>query len=110
MPESVLAIDRGTTSSRAILFDRAMPFLAGILGAPVDRPVVAETTALGIAWLAGMRAGLYPGPEVFAADWALERRFEPAMEAHHREAKYAGWKDAVSRTLSRLGGSYTNSR
>ncbi len=61
MPESVLAIDQGTTSSRAILFDWAMQFLAGILGAPVDRPVVAETTVLGVAWLAGMRAGLYSG-------------------------------------------------
>jgi glycerol kinase len=75
--------------------------LADILGAPVDRPKVLETTALGAAWLAGMRAGLYPGPAEFARTWALDRRFEPAMPAERREAKYAGWRDAVSRTLSR---------
>ena len=69
---------------------------------PVDRPKVLETTALGAGWLAGMRAGLYPGPAAFARSWALDRRFEPAMPAERRrEEKYAGWRDAVRRTLSR---------
>jgi glycerol kinase len=69
-------------------------------GAPVDRPKVLETTALGAAWLAGMRAGLYPGPGEFAQSWALDRRFEPAMAAELRETRYAGWRDAVRRTLT----------
>jgi glycerol kinase len=60
---------------------------------------VIETTALGAGWLAGMRLGLYPGPAEFAASWALERRFEPAMAEDRRESKYAGWRDAVSRVL-----------
>jgi glycerol kinase len=51
-----------------------------------------------------MRAGLYPGPEDFAKAWSLDRRFEPAMDAATRKAKYAGWKDAVRRTLSGGGG------
>jgi glycerol kinase len=62
---------------------------------------VLETTALGAAWLAGMRAGLYPGPAEFARTWALDRRFQPAMDRGTREERYAGWRDAVRRTLSR---------
>ncbi len=92
----VLRVDGGMTASAY-----TMQFLADIIGAPVDRPEVAETTALGAAWLAGMQAGLYPGREGFARAWALERRFEPQMDDDRREALYAGWKDAVSRTLSR---------
>ena len=92
----VLRVDGGMTASAY-----TMQFLADIIGAPVDRPEVAETTALGAAWLAGMQAGLYPDREGFARAWALERRFEPQMDDDRREALYAGWKDAVSRTLSR---------
>ena len=66
----------------------------------MDRPRVMETTALGAAWLAGMQAGFYPGAEKFAESWALERRFSPAMDATERERKYAGWQDAVGRTLT----------
>jgi len=94
--DTVLRVDGGMCAS-----DWSMQFLADILGAPVDRPETLETTALGAAWLAGMQAGLYPDRDGFAASWALERRFEPAMEAGLREMRYAGWKDAVSRTLSR---------
>ncbi|MCH8167927.1 MAG: glycerol kinase GlpK [Proteobacteria bacterium] len=93
--DTILRVDGGMTTS-----DWTMQFLAGIIGAPVDRPVVRETTALGAAWLAGMRAGVYPGMAEFAQSWALERRFEPALDAATRSAKYAGWKDAVRRTLS----------
>lgn len=59
-----------------------------------------ETTALGAAYLAGMKSGFYPGLDDFAKTWRLETRFEPVMEEANREAKYAGWKDAVKRTLS----------
>ena len=94
--ENILRVDGGMSAS-----DWAMQFLADILGAPVHRPEVLETTALGAAWLAGMKAGLYPDRDGFAATWALEREFLPAMDEATREARYAGWKDAVARTLSR---------
>ena len=94
----VLRVDGGMSAS-----DWSMQFLADMLGAPVDRPRVRETTALGAAWLAGMRAGVYPGPEEFAAAWELERRFEPEMADAERARRYDGWQDAVSRTLSRRG-------
>ena len=59
-----------------------------------------ETTALGAAYLAGRAAGICPGPEGFAARWRLDRRFTPAMPEDERARKYAGWKDAVARTLT----------
>ncbi|MDH3666456.1 MAG: glycerol kinase GlpK [Paracoccaceae bacterium] len=93
--DTVLRVDGGMTTS-----DWTMQFLADILGAPVDRPEILETTALGAAWLAGMKAGVCPGPDEFAKGWALERRFEPAMADQTRATKYAGWQDAVRRTLS----------
>jgi len=91
----VLRVDGGMTAS-----DWTMQFLADILGAPVDRPRVTETTALGAAWLAGWKAGLCGGPEDFAASWALERRFEPAMPAADRDARYARWRRAVAAVTS----------
>ena len=94
--DTVLRVDGGMTAS-----DWTMQFLADILGAPVDRPKVLETTALGAAWLAGMAAEVYPGAEEFAKTWALDQRFEPQMDPDTRNAAYAGWKDAVARTLSR---------
>jgi glycerol kinase len=93
---NVLRVDGGMTAS-----DWSMQFLADILGAPVDRPKVLETTALGVAWVAGMQAGVYPGFDEFAKSWAVEREFHPRMAPEEREARYAGWKDAVSRTLTR---------
>lgn len=93
--DGVLRVDGGMTAS-----DWAMQFLSDILGAPVDRPVVTETTALGAAYLAGYRAGLLPAPAEFAKSWALERRFEPGMAADLRETKYHRWQRAVQATLS----------
>ncbi len=93
--DTVLRVDGGMTAS-----DWTMQFLSDVLGAPVDRPRVAETTALGAAYLAGMKAGVYPGLDGFSETWALDRRFEPCMEEADRDRKYAGWKDAVRRTLS----------
>jgi glycerol kinase len=92
--ERMLRVDGGMTAS-----DWTMQFLADILNAPVDRPKVMETTALGAAYLAGLKAGIYPGPDEFARSWRLERRFIPRMKEAERAQKYAGWKDAVSRTL-----------
>lgn len=76
-----------------------MQYLADILDAPVDRPRVHETTALGAAYLAGWRAGLYPEPARFAETWSLERRFTPTIPPASRRAKIAGWRDAVARVL-----------
>ena len=92
---SVLRVDGGMTAS-----DWTMQYLADILGAPVDRPEVTETTALGAAWLAGWRAGICGGPEGFAKGWALERRFEPAMDPRERDARYARWQRAVAATIA----------
>ena len=94
--DTVLRVDGGMSAS-----DWTMQFLADIIAAPVDRPDVLETTALGAAWLAGMRAGIYPDMAAFAAGWRLERQFTPAMAGPDRDALFAGWKDAVARTLSR---------
>jgi glycerol kinase len=93
---TVLRVDGGMTAS-----DWTMQFLADILDAPVDRPVIRETTALGAAYLAGLGAGVLPAPEDFARTWTLDRRFTPTMDAATRAAKRAGWADAVRRTLSR---------
>jgi glycerol kinase len=94
--ETVLRVDGGLTAS-----DLAMQFLADIIGAPVDRPAVKETTAVGAACLAGIRAGLCPDMETFADTWQSERRFTPAMDIASRDRKYAGWREAVRRTLTR---------
>jgi glycerol kinase len=91
---TVLRVDGGMVAS-----DWTMQRLADLLGAPVDRPEIKETTALGAAYLAGLSAGLYPDPERFADAWRLERRFVPAMEPATRKRKLAGWRDAVGRLL-----------
>jgi len=93
--KGVLRVDGGMSAS-----DWSMQFLSDIIGAPVDRPKVLETTALGAAWLAGMKAGVYPDQAGFASEWALDRRFEPQMDEATRARRYAGWKDAVKRTLT----------
>ncbi|NKC31470.1 glycerol kinase GlpK [Falsiroseomonas selenitidurans] len=93
---TVLRVDGGMTAS-----DYAMQALADLLGAPVDRPVVQETTALGAAYLAGLQAGLLPPPGPAAAHWRLDRRFQPAMPRAEADRRHAGWQDAVRRVLTR---------
>lgn len=92
---TVLRVDGGMVAS-----DWTMQRLADILDAPVDRPKILETTALGVAWLAGSRAGVWPGRQDFAKNWALDRRFKSSMDAAERKNLVRGWKDAVRRTLS----------
>jgi glycerol kinase len=91
--DTVLRVDGGMVAS-----DWMLQRLADILDAPVDRPVVLETTALGAAWLAGSGAGVWPGEEGFAKSWRREKRFAPAMEAATRSRLVAGWRNAVDRT------------
>jgi len=94
----VLRVDGGMTAS-----DWTMQFLADLLGAPVDRPVVQETTALGAAYLAGLQAGLLPPPGAAATHWRLERRFLPRMAREEAARRHAAWLDAVRRTRSGAG-------
>jgi glycerol kinase len=93
--DTVLRVDGGMVAS-----DWTMQRLADLLDAPVDRPTILETTALGAAWLAGSRAGVWPDREAFAKAWARDRRFEPQMDEKLRSAKLKGWRNAVKRTLS----------
>ncbi|MBV9288520.1 MAG: glycerol kinase GlpK [Hyphomicrobiales bacterium] len=90
----VIRVDGGMAAS-----DWTMQFLADILGLTVDRPVDLESTAQGAAFAAGWGAGLYGGPESFAAKRRRDRLFEPRMDIGTREALYAGWRDAVRRAL-----------
>ncbi|MGI8526543.1 MAG: glycerol kinase GlpK [Pseudolabrys sp.] len=91
-----LRVDGGMAAS-----DWTMQRLADLIGSPVDRPAVLETTALGAAYLAGLQSGIYPEPREFARLWSLEKRFVPTMTPDKRAAKIAAWKDAVARTLTR---------
>ena len=91
--QTVLRVDGGMVAS-----DWMLQRLADILDAPVDRPVVLETTALGAAWLAGLGAHVWPDREGFARSWQRQQRFEPMMNRDVRAGLVAGWRDAVSRT------------
>ncbi len=93
--DTVLRVDGGMVAS-----DWTMQRLSDLLDAPVDRPTILETTALGAAWLAGSKAGVWPDRKAFAKSWARQRRFEPEMDEKTRGAKIRGWKDAVRRTLT----------
>ena len=91
---TVLRIDGGMVAN-----DWAMQTLSNQLGAPVDRPTITETTACGAAYLAGLAAGIYPGPDEFAGQWVLEKRFEPSIDAAEADRLYRGWRHAVARLL-----------
>ena len=77
-----------------------MQFLADLLGVSVERPEVTETTALGVAYLAGLQLGWYPSLQAIASHWHVQRRFQPRMQEAHRQRLYAGWLDAVQRVRS----------
>ena len=87
-----LRVDGGAAAN-----DFLMQFQADILGAPVQRPAITETTALGAAFLAGIAAGFWRDQEEVAGQWRVERVFEPLMSADEREARYALWRRAVER-------------
>jgi glycerol kinase len=96
---TVLRVDGGMVAS-----DWTLQFLADMLSAPVDRPTVLETTALGAAWLAGHGAGVWPDQAGFAKHWKLDRRFQPTMAPADRAARYARWQRAVAATLAEAEG------
>lgn len=90
---TTLRVDGG-----AVVNNLLMQFQADILGVPVQRPKVAETTALGAAYLAGLAVGFWQNQQEVAEYWALDRTFEPKLSADQREALYADWKRAVARS------------
>jgi len=92
---TMLRVDGGMVAS-----DWMMQRLADLLDAPVDRPVVLETTALGAAWLAGHGAGVWPDMDGFSNGWRAEHRFEPAMDVETRAYRKKLWRDAIGRTLT----------
>ncbi|WIF93931.1 glycerol kinase GlpK [Caminicella sporogenes] len=87
-----LKVDGGAVANNFL-----MQFQADILGVPVDRPEVIETTALGAAYLAGLAVGFWSSKEEIAKKWAIDRTFEANMSEAKREKLYAGWKKAVDR-------------
>ena len=90
---TTLRVDGG-----AVVNNLLMQFQADILGVPVQRPRVAETTALGAAYLAGLAVGFWRDTNEVAEQWAIDRTFEPQMSTDQRETLYAGWKRAVERS------------
>ncbi len=92
--DAVIRADGGMSAS-----DWTMQAVADMIDAPVDRPAVLETTALGAGYLAGWQSGLFPGPADFAVRWHLDKRFTPTMTAERRTRKLAGWHDAIARTV-----------
>jgi glycerol kinase len=91
----VLKVDGGATVN-----DTLMQLQADVLGVPVVRPVVAETTALGAAYAAGLATGVWKGLEELRSNWKADRRWEPRWTADQRESTYKGWQKAVERTLN----------
>ncbi len=79
--------------------DLLMQFQADILGLPVIRPAVTETTVLGAAYAAGLAVGFWSGPEELRTHWTEEQRYEPAMADAERDRLYAGWEKAITRSL-----------
>jgi glycerol kinase len=95
VPLAQLKVDGGAAVNNGL-----MQFQADVLGVPVRRPVVPETTALGAAYLAGLAVGYWADQADVASNWALDREFTPAMPEAERERLYARWKKAVTRSLA----------
>jgi glycerol kinase len=91
----VLKVDGGVTANNL-----CMQLQADILGVPVSRPVVAETTALGAAYAAGLATGFWSTADELQANWNESKRWTPEWDDQRRAAGYAGWKKAVERTLN----------
>ena len=87
-----LRVDGGASAN-----DLLMQFQADLLNVPVARPRVAETTALGAAYLAGLAVGYWSSREQLSAQWQMDRRFKPAMKSAERSCRLAGWNKALQR-------------
>ena len=95
--DSGLELEALKVDGGAVTNDFLMQFQADILGVPVQRPAVIETTALGSAYLAGLAVEFWSSQDEIARQWAVEKTFEPTMSMNEREALYAGWQRAVER-------------
>ncbi|MGL6252013.1 MAG: FGGY-family carbohydrate kinase, partial [Billgrantia desiderata] len=95
VPPGTLRVDGGMVANSWLV-----QFLADMLGVQVDRPTVLETTALGAAYMAGLRFGWYRDLEEIAELWRCERSFMPSMPETERERLYHGWLEAVERVKS----------
>ena len=95
--ESGIRLDALRADGGASRNDLLMQIQADVLGRPVVRSAVAETTALGVAYLAGLGVGVWPNLDEIANRWRSDRTFEPAMASDEREQRYAGWQRAVER-------------
>ena len=94
VPLTELRVDGGAANN-----DLLMQLQADLLGVPVVRPKVTETTALGVAYLAGLAVAMWPNTEELAAHWQLDRRFEPQMSASQRGEILSRWHEAVRHTI-----------
>jgi glycerol kinase len=94
----VLKVDGGATVN-----DLLMQLQADILGVPVVRPVVSETTALGAAYAAGLAVGFWPDLESLRRNWKADRQWEPRWTADQRDDAYRRWQKAVERSLGWAG-------
>jgi glycerol kinase len=96
--DSAIALQTLRVDGGMVRNDFLMQFQADILGVPVQRPAVTETTALGAAYLTGLAVGYWDSLATLARQWRVERSFEPSMSADQRETLYHGWKRAVERS------------
>ncbi|MFI5606258.1 glycerol kinase GlpK [Amycolatopsis sp. NPDC051903] len=94
VPLKSLKVDGGMVVNELL-----MQFQADILGVPVIRPVVAETTALGAAYAAGLAVGFWKSEEDIRTNWAQDKQWDPAMDEARRESEYRNWKKAVTKTF-----------
>jgi glycerol kinase len=94
MDLQILKVDGGAVGNNFL-----MQFQADILGVPVARPKVTETTALGAAYLAGLAVGYWKNRSEICKKWNMDRKFHPSIEENKKEIKYKGWKKAVRRAL-----------
>jgi glycerol kinase len=94
VPLAVLKVDGGASLNNLL-----MQFQADLVGIDVERPVVAETTALGAAYLAGLAVGYWADQADVARNWALDRRFSPQLPTDQRDRMYGRWQQAVQRAL-----------
>ncbi|MEA5665322.1 MAG: FGGY-family carbohydrate kinase, partial [Cutibacterium granulosum] len=94
VPLTELKVDGGMTANETL-----MQFQADQVGVPVIRPVVAETTALGAAYAAGIAVGFWSGEEDVVKNWAEDKRWEPKMDDAERDRLYRNWKKAVTKTF-----------
>ncbi len=95
VPFTELRVDGGMTANELL-----MQFQADVIGVPVIRPAVTETTALGAAYAAGLAVGFWSGQDELRERWSEDKRWEPAMDEDEREAQYARWQKAVERSLN----------